>query len=76
MSFSERVDHILCVKLESSTDPDVADDFLVRLDTEQKTCEILCARPYSKRTDKVLREFYDLLVERYVRLYANFEDRN
>jgi hypothetical protein len=67
MTVSERVDHILCVKLESSTDPDISDDFLVRLDTEQKTCEILCVRPYTERTDKVLREFYDLLVERYVR---------
>lgn len=67
MTFPEDVDHIEYVKLENSIDPDVADDFIVRLDTEQQTCEILCVRPYSERTDLVLREFYDLLVERYVR---------
>jgi hypothetical protein len=67
MTFPEDVDHIEYVKLENSIDPDVADDFIVRLDTKQQTCEILCVRPYSERTDLVLREFYDLLVERYVR---------
>jgi hypothetical protein len=67
MTFPEVVDHIECVKLENPIDPDVADEFLVRLDTEQQTCEILCARPYSERTDMILREFYDLLIERFVR---------
>jgi hypothetical protein len=62
-------EQIEIVKLEKSVDSEMAEDFLVRLNEKQLTCEILCVWPYSDRTDKVLREYYDLLVQRFVRVY-------
>jgi hypothetical protein len=61
-------EQIEIVQLEKSVDPEMAEDFLVRLNEKRLTCEILCVWPYSHRSDRVLREYYDLLVQRFVRV--------
>jgi len=62
------------VKQEKSGDPEMAEDFLVHLNEKRLTSEILCVWPYSDRTDRVLREYYDLLVQRFVRVDKKYRD--
>jgi hypothetical protein len=54
------------VKLESSCDPGTAEEFMVWLEAKKKVCFIACSSPYNEKTDPVLREYYDHVVDRCV----------
>jgi hypothetical protein len=53
------------MSLENSTDPELASEFLVLHDKDAKTCEIMCTLPYHEGTDLILREYYDMMVEKF-----------
>lgn len=54
------------VELEHSVDPEIADAFFVLYQESKNTCTIMCGLPYDDKTDLVLREFYDMMVDKHV----------
>jgi hypothetical protein len=65
--FTFRKDNELeLVELESSCDPETAAEFMVWLEVKKRACFIACRLPYNEKTDPVLREYYDHVVDRCV----------
>lgn len=54
------------IELDDSCDPNTAEEFVVLLELRTKNCTIMCNLPYDEKTDPVLREFYDKVVDRCV----------